>query len=492
MSSDFDEEDEEPSSSNTATTVNHHYDESDDDYSTSDVSEDDDGESDEERFNGGLETTQYNFDETESSEDHNITDGMGTSVVRTDIEDDTDQSEDDSVNTTSSPDLAQPNNSFLSGANANSTTIIRDMDEPVTNGTTVVIHDNHNEDNAQDHQLVRSNGRQSLVVSDKNSTTGETPRKNMSSRHASEGVLLIDQKLRRESQGQSTVFRSESSPTLRKNRSKLNVDHSRLDSSRSEPSRPELSRLDSSRPETSRMDSTRSEPTSRLDSSRVDSSRLDSSRIVETSRLDSSRTDSSRFDSRDTSRLEKSQRNKQSKDEEEDVSPFLVPDRDMQASYISYGNLVLIKWRYQDHDEPLCKAVSPQASYPYIRCTVNKKFKGKSAVFRIQLKQQGPVKLKKTPKVNAMLIGELNYDFKPNELDEVCRILGNPRDTLSDALDPSETRSGFIFVYENLPLDPGRKINGFNCRSHDYLDFRSIFPNITYSPMTGTYSVNFK
>eukprot|EP01125_Pyxidicula_operculata_P004047 TRINITY_DN1574_c0_g1_i3.p1 TRINITY_DN1574_c0_g1~~TRINITY_DN1574_c0_g1_i3.p1 ORF type:complete len:2540 (-),score=589.38 TRINITY_DN1574_c0_g1_i3:112-7731(-) len=324
MSSDFDEEDEEPSSSNTATTVNHHYDESDDDYSTSDVSEDDDGESDEERFNGGLETTQYNFDETESSEDHNITDGMGTSVVRTDIEDDTDQSEDDSVNTTSSPDLAQPNNSFLSGANANSTTIIRDMDEPVTNGTTVVIHDNHNEDNAQDHQLVRSNGRQSLVVSDKNSTTGETPRKNMSSRHASEGVLLIDQKLRRESQGQSTVFRSESSPTLRKNRSKLNVDHSRLDSSRSEPSRPELSRLDSSRPETSRMDSTRSEPTSRLDSSRVDSSRLDSSRIVETSRLDSSRTDSSRFDSRDTSRLEKSQRNKQSKDEEEDVSPFLV------------------------------------------------------------------------------------------------------------------------------------------------------------------------
>jgi len=75
------------------------------------------------------------------------------------------------------------------------------------------------------------------------------------------------------------------------------------------------------------------------------------------------------------------------------------------------------------------------------------------------MKQQGPVKLKKTQHVMGMFIGNLNIADK-EEYIGALKVLGNPRDILRNHETTSKMRRNFIFVYDSMPLDPGRKICG--------------------------------
>uniref|UniRef100_A0A6B2KW11 Protein kinase domain-containing protein n=1 Tax=Arcella intermedia TaxID=1963864 RepID=A0A6B2KW11_9EUKA len=132
-----------------------------------------------------------------------------------------------------------------------------------------------------------------------------------------------------------------------------------------------------------------------------------------------------------------------------------------EEHYIHYGANFLLKWHGETQYDTIGKCISPPSPYPYLRCVSSKKNKqntAKSSVFRLKLKQTGPVKLKKAPNVVAVLVGEVGRTVHAELLHN---LLGNARDLMGQEV--GTFRKGFLFVYDSIPLDPERRLCRVEC-----------------------------
>jgi len=166
--------------------------------------------------------------------------------------------------------------------------------------------------------------------------------------------------------------------------------------------------------------------------------------------------------------------------------------RTPEVQYVTYGTHFLLKCRSNDthKDDTLGKCNTPQSSYPYLRCTNNKKNKlvGNSSIFRIHLKQQGPIKLKKTSQVMAIFIGEMG---KPQDSATLRNLLGNPRDLFHAKSSSSkngnhrstEMRRNFVYVYDTVPLDATNPIDPLECEECNLVEIleTEYFPELALS-----------
>jgi len=119
-----------------------------------------------------------------------------------------------------------------------------------------------------------------------------------------------------------------------------------------------------------------------------------------------------------------------------------------------------MKWRAENHDAPLCKVGTTHSPYANLRVPINKKSKGKGSVFCIRLKQQGPVRLIKSPQVMSIFVGEMGRAI---DAETLRVLLGNPRDLLSEKQDSGDLRGAFIYSYDTTPLDPKCAIFPLKC-----------------------------
>eukprot|EP01125_Pyxidicula_operculata_P011631 TRINITY_DN3812_c0_g2_i2.p1 TRINITY_DN3812_c0_g2~~TRINITY_DN3812_c0_g2_i2.p1 ORF type:complete len:2464 (-),score=554.47 TRINITY_DN3812_c0_g2_i2:160-7446(-) len=191
---------------------------------------------------------------------------------------------------------------------------------------------------------------------------------------------------------------------------------------------------------------------------------------------------------------------------QEDInSPFTllmkINQPNQTNSYISYGNHIQVKWKSttESIEVPLYKSYTSQSSvFAHLRSGNSKKFKGSSVTFKLKLKQQGPVKLKKSSHIMAMFIGDLNYNFKQPDIPHLRSMLGNPKDVFEER-HPNEkgytytsgttsSRRNFIFVYDSMPMDKVRKISSLECEDCKLCDDSSIH-GVPHVPVTFTFKL---
>lgn len=110
-------------------------------------------------------------------------------------------------------------------------------------------------------------------------------------------------------------------------------------------------------------------------------------------------------------------------------------------------------------------------------------------MFKIKLKQPGPVKLNKVQHVSAIFLGEFNVSLNKSEQTDILSLLGNPRDVLSQVAGGSggeprrhvkesllNNRRSFVLVYDTIPLNSERKILPLSCDQASFVEDFAINP----------------